>query len=79
MQNIDICVKCDYIFYHFLAKSGLWGVRVSSDDPRMYINDNGKKLSHKTNEYYKESNNNNNNKLVERCNTTQTEECSRLF
>jgi hypothetical protein len=59
-------------------------VRVSSDDPRMYINDTGKKLSHKTNEYYKESNNNNNNnnnnnKLVEQRNTTQTEECSRLF
>jgi hypothetical protein len=54
-------------------------VRGGSDDPRMYINDTGKKLSHKTNAYYNDINNNNNNKLVERCNITQTEECCRVF
>jgi len=55
------------------------GVRGGSYDPKMYINDTGKKSSHETNEYYNYSNNNNNNKLLEQCNTIQTKECCRLF
>ena len=52
--------------------------RRGSNDPRMFIDCIGNKWSDKTNEYYNESNNNN-NKLVERCNTTQNEECSDCF